>query len=96
MSNGRGLAGQGPPLQGDHRGERAGTVGHGQQESFEVVPGAHEVFLKLDWCRSPKLAVDVAGGQHAKVMSAAGGNFWMTFFDVIFRPTRYIRAEVAA
>jgi hypothetical protein len=38
----------------------------------------------------------VAGGQHAKVMSAGGGNFWMTFFDVIFRPTRYIHAEVAA
>jgi hypothetical protein len=77
-------------------GEAAGRVGHGQQESFEVVPGAHEVFLKLDWCRSPKLAVDVAGGQRAKVTCAAGGNFWMTFFDVIFRPTHYIRAEVAS
>jgi hypothetical protein len=60
------------------------------------VPGAHEVFLKLDWCRSPKLALDVAGGQRAKVSCAAGGNLWMTFFDVIFRPTRYIRAEVAS
>jgi hypothetical protein len=50
-------------------GERAGGVGHGQQESFEVVPGAHEVFLKLNWYRSPKLAVDVAGGQRAKGIS---------------------------
>jgi hypothetical protein len=65
-------------------GQRAGTVGHGQQQSFEVVPGAHEVFLKLDWCRSPKLTVDVASGERAKVNCAAGGNFWMTFFDVIF------------
>jgi hypothetical protein len=77
-------------------GERAGKVGHGQQESFEVVPGTHEVFLKLDWCRSPKLSVDVAGGQRAKVTCEAGGNFWMTLPDVIFRPTRYIRAEAAA
>jgi hypothetical protein len=30
------------------------------------------------------------------VTCVAGGNFWMTFFDVILRPTRYIRAEVAA
>jgi hypothetical protein len=62
---------------------------------LEVVPGTHEVFLTLDWCRSPKLTVDAAGGQRAKVTCAAGGNFWMTFFDVIFRPTRYIRADVA-
>jgi hypothetical protein len=76
-------------------GQRVGGVGHGQQESFEVVPGTHEVFLKLDWCRSPKLTVDVAGGQRAKVTCEAGGNFWMTFFDVLFRPTKYIRADIA-
>jgi hypothetical protein len=77
-------------------GQKVGGVGHGQQESFEVVPGTHEVFLKLDWCRSPKLTVEVAGGQRAKVTCEAGGNFWMTFFDVIFKPTRYIDAELAA
>jgi hypothetical protein len=60
------------------------------------VPGAHVVFLKLDWCRSPKLSLDVAGGQRAKVTCEAGGNFWMTLPDVIFRPTRYIRAQAAA
>jgi hypothetical protein len=76
-------------------GGRAGTVGHGQQESFVVTPGSHEVFLKLDWCRTPKLTVDVAGGQRVKVTCTAGGNFWMTFFDVIFKPTKYIRAELA-
>lgn len=46
-------------------GQEAGTVRHGQQESFQVTPGTHEVFLKIDWCRSPKLSVEVAGGQRA-------------------------------
>jgi hypothetical protein len=27
------------------------------------------------------------------VTCEAGGNFWITFLDVIFRPTRYIRAD---
>ena len=76
-------------------GRQAGMVGYDQQESFEVTPGSHEVYLKIDWCRSPKLAVDVSSGQRAKVTCAAGGNFWLTFVDVIFRPTRYIRAEIA-
>jgi hypothetical protein len=29
-------------------------------------------------------------------LSAADGNFWMKFFHVIFRPTRYIRAEITS
>jgi hypothetical protein len=27
-------------------GQKVGGIGHGQLESFEVVPGTHEVFLK--------------------------------------------------
>jgi hypothetical protein len=29
-------------------GREAGTVRHGSQESFQVTPGTHEVFLKID------------------------------------------------
>jgi hypothetical protein len=36
-------------------GQEAGTVRHGGQESFQVTPGTHEVFLEIDWCRNPKL-----------------------------------------
>jgi hypothetical protein len=76
-------------------GQEAGTIRHGQQESFEVVPGTHEVFLKIDWCRSPKLTVDVAGGQRAKVTCVPSGTIWTAIFAIVFKPTSYIRAEVA-
>jgi hypothetical protein len=77
-------------------GQEAGTIRHRQQESFQLTPGGHEVFLKIDWCRSPKLAVDVASGERAKVVCAPSGTIWTAIFAVVFKPTSYIRAELAA
>jgi hypothetical protein len=77
-------------------GQEAGTVRHGGQESFQVTPGTHELFLKIDWCRSPKLTVDVAGGQRVKVICAPSGTIWTAIFAIVFKPTRYIDAELAA
>jgi hypothetical protein len=77
-------------------GQQAGTIRHGSHESFEVVPGEHEVFLKIDWCRSPKLTADVVGGQRAKVTCVPSGTIWTAIFAIIFKPTSYIRAELAS
>jgi adenine-specific DNA methylase len=77
-------------------GQEAGTIRHGQQQSFEVVPGTHEVFLKIDWCRSPKRTVDVAGGGRAKVTCVPSGTIWTAIFAIVFKPTSYIRAEIAS
>lgn len=77
-------------------GHEAGTIRHGSEESFQVTPGPHEVFLKIDWCRSPKLTVDVASGQRARVTCAPSGTIWTAIFAIIFKPTSYIRAQVAA
>jgi hypothetical protein len=75
-------------------GQEAGTIRHGSQESFQVTPGTHEVFLKIDWCRSPKLTVDVAGGERAGVTCVPSGSIWTAMFAIVFKPTSYIRAEV--
>jgi hypothetical protein len=40
-------------------GEFAGLIGHGNAEAFDVTPGRHIVELKIDWCSSPPLIVDV-------------------------------------
>jgi hypothetical protein len=77
-------------------GQEAGTIRHGQQQSFPVTPGSHEVFFKIDWCRSPKLTVDVADGHRAKVVCAPSGTIWTAIFAIVFKPTSYIRAELAA
>jgi hypothetical protein len=77
-------------------GQEAGTVRHGQQQSFEVAPGTREVFLKIDWCRSPKLNVDVADGGRANVTCVPSGTIWTAIFAIVFKPTSYIRAELVS
>ena len=77
-------------------GQEARTIRHGSKESFQVTPGTHEVFLKIDWCRSPKLAVDVADGQRVTLICAPSGTIWTAIFAIVFKPTRYIDAELAA
>jgi hypothetical protein len=77
-------------------GQEVGTIRHGQQQSFQITPGTHEVFLKIDWCRSPKLSVDVVGGQRVKVTCVPSGTIWTAIFAIVFKPTSYIRAELAA
>jgi hypothetical protein len=41
-------------------GERAGSVKAGGTASVKVAPGRHEVELRIAWCHSPAIAVDVA------------------------------------
>jgi hypothetical protein len=77
-------------------GQEVGTIRHGQQQSFQITPGTHEVFLKIDWCRSPKLSVDVVGGQRVKVTCVPSGTIWTASFAIVFKPTSHIRAELAA
>lgn len=38
---------------------RAGTVREGDVASFDVAPGAHTVELRIAWCRSRRIAIDV-------------------------------------
>lgn len=38
-------------------GEEAGTVGSDATTTLEVSPGNHEVYVKMDWIRSPPVAV---------------------------------------
>lgn len=55
----------------------------GESCAFDVAPGCHELFLKIDWGRSEKIDVDLTGGQTAKFFCAPRGNvftglYWAT------------------
>jgi len=64
-------------------GDVVGTIGNAATERFEVSPGAHVVNLKIDWCRSQKIAIEVAAGETARFRAEArnpwGAIYWITF-----------------
>lgn len=41
-------------------GQKVGHISSGETKVFEVQPGEHEVQLKIDWCSSDTLEVDLA------------------------------------
>jgi hypothetical protein len=63
-----------------------------QEETCELSlpPGSHEIWIKLDWTRSPKVKLDLAEGSQRHLQCRAGGSPWMVPIDSWLRPSRYI------
>tara|TARA_B110000967_G_C18373659_1_gene311782 strand:+ start:73 stop:510 length:438 start_codon:yes stop_codon:yes gene_type:complete len=40
-------------------GEKVGTINDGETQEYEVGNGKHEIFAKIDWCRSPKIELNI-------------------------------------
>ena len=40
-------------------GEKVGTINDGETQEYEVENGKHEIFAKIDWCRSPKIELNI-------------------------------------
>ena len=69
-----------------------GRIWIGKTHTFEIPPGAHSVQVKVDWCSSPTLAIDVDPGETVWLECAAGGYAW-TWTAAMFRPGRYLKLE---
>lgn len=65
---------------------RPGDVG-----KFEVAPGVHELYLKIDWARSEKAEVELSSGELAKFSCAPRANLLTDLFWALAGWRRYIR-----
>jgi hypothetical protein len=66
------------------------VLNEGETRDLHLSPGAHELWIKLDWTRSPKIRVDLAEASRTYLQCRAGGSPWMVPIDSWFRRTRYI------
>lgn len=73
----------------------AGRIHRGESHDFEVAAGPHEIFLKIDWCRSEMLALDLAAGQQA-VIECSARTLLTGFYWVTFGRSRYIKVAHVA
>lgn len=65
------------------------TVKRGQTLRLPVLPGHHEIYLGIDWCRSPIVGIDASAGEiiNLRCAPARGMN---AVYDVVENPDRYI------
>ncbi len=71
--------------------EVVGLLGAGESQAFEVDPGSHELFLKIDWCRREKLTIALEAGQTVAFRCAPNGIPLTEFYWISFGRHRYIK-----
>lgn len=60
-------------------GKKVGEISEGETFLLSVEPGDHEIFLKIDWCRSPNMRVNIAEKETVE-MACHGLSFLEAWF----------------
>jgi hypothetical protein len=72
-------------------GEPVAKVRRGQRLELPITPGRHDVFMKIDWCRSPSVDVDARPGEVIRLSCAPGGSAGAGLEAVLADTQAYIR-----
>lgn len=72
-------------------GQYVGKVRNGATAEFSVDPGLHEVFLRIDWCASPRAWVQSAPGGTAKLTCQGRANPFAAIGAALFAWNQYVR-----
>jgi|SRR5215469_18102852 len=54
-------------------GKMAAKIKRGQTVTLPIPAGQHEIFLRIDWCRSPSVEVDARSGEVIKMSCEPAG-----------------------
>jgi hypothetical protein len=74
-------------------GSPIGEVRAGEAKHFEIEPGRHELELKIDWCRSRTVVLDLGAGSASVVRCRSRGPLTV-LYGITFGRRDYIRLEV--
>jgi hypothetical protein len=61
-----------------------GDINEGEINSFEVAPGKHTIYLKIDWCRSNKLDFYISENDLIELECGSSLRGWRFFFALIY------------
>jgi hypothetical protein len=76
-------------------GEPAGAIKAGETLTLPAAPGRHAVQLRISWCRSPELEVDVPAGGAVALRCRPGGSAANALYDITLGRSSYIALEPA-
>ena len=74
-------------------GKKVKKIGNGEAVDLLVQPGDHELFLKIDWCRSNKIVFSISEGQTKTFEcgpSLTGINLLFGFVYITFLKNSYL------
>jgi hypothetical protein len=72
-------------------GERVAKIKRGGQVELPVAAGRHEIVLRIDWCSSPTMALDLRPGESVQLSCAPGGSPAGALATALANTDAYIR-----
>lgn len=72
-------------------GRKIGTVANNETKNFEVPPGQHTIYFKIDWASSPALNFEITDGE-TKTFKVAGFRYarWLIPAGAIIAALHFI------
>ncbi|QVK19514.1 hypothetical protein KHQ81_00775 [Mycoplasmatota bacterium] len=61
-----------------------GDINSGEIKNFEVIPGRHTIYLKIDWCRSNKIDFYVSENEVIKFDCGSSIRGWRILINLIY------------
>ena len=76
-------------------GEEVYKIKQGGSYQFNASPGPHELYLKIDWCRSNKIQFSIENNQSIKFTCRSNLRGWriLLMYIFIFMPSKWIVLE---
>jgi hypothetical protein len=76
-------------------GKSVASLKRGQSVSVPVQPGHHRIWMRIDWCRSRILDVELGDNERVVLTCRSGVRLWLLLFPVYLTVlrARYISLE---
>lgn len=71
-------------------GQERGTIRNGGSLSLELDPGHHTVLLRIDWCSSRPLEIDLDSGERVRLVCRPNAKPWSVIYWSLLRHDDYI------
>ena len=75
-------------------GSSVASVGQGETKDVAIEPGHHRVWMRISWCRSRMLDIDLQDGGHARLMCRANGSPLLVILYITVFGARYIDLQL--
>jgi hypothetical protein len=71
-------------------GQQVAKIKRGQRLEHSLTPGEHEIYMKISWCQSPVMKIQVSAGEVVRLHCAPGGSASEALGDVLAGSKTYI------
>jgi hypothetical protein len=71
-------------------GQQVAKIKRGQRLEYPLSPGEHEIYMKISWCQSPVMNIEVGPGEVIRLHCAPGGPAGDALGDVLTGNKAYI------